>query len=86
MRWHPVHPHAAVRGDESAQATHMECALCGEHATNVDRTGLGYCAEHYRRVHPQRVRRLVLFVARGPSRATAVLRWDGVRPHRVHPR
>lgn len=80
MRWRPVHPRGAGLDDEPQ--LHVECALCSELATNADSTGVEYCARHYRRVHPQRVRRLALFVVRGPSRVT-VLRWERRRPHRV---
>ncbi|HZQ15725.1 MAG TPA: hypothetical protein VFA82_03030 [Gaiellaceae bacterium] len=72
MLRHSIHFHAE-KPDENATATRVECALCREQAVHADSKGVGYCAEHYRQVHPERVRRLVAAAAhRAPARHAAL--------------
>lgn len=51
-----------------------ECAMCRAPVTMTEKSGLGYCETHWRRVHPQRLRRLFRLIRRTPT------------PARVHPR
>lgn len=55
-----------------------ECAMCRAPATRSEKNGMGYCDTHWRRVHPQRVRRLVRSVrsTRSRSRRGAVVAAD----------
>lgn len=46
-----------------------ECAMCRAPATRSEKNGLSYCDTHWRKVHPQRVRRLVRSVRSTRSRS-----------------
>ena len=46
-----------------------ECAMCRAPATLTEKSGMGYCETHWRRVHPQRLRRLVGAIRRAATPA-----------------
>jgi hypothetical protein len=54
------------------EATHidasLECTFCNARVKHADRDGIGYCDQHWRKVHPERCRRISRWAAAGLAR------------------